>query len=56
MARNSKMKQFTQELMESNGISSEVNLQSVLKEILKNGVHALLEGELYGFASIANNN
>ncbi len=46
MAKNSKLKQLTQELMESEGISSAVDLQSVLKEMLKNGVEALLEGEL----------
>ena len=46
MAKNSKLKQLTQELMESEGINSAVDLQSVLKEMLKNGVEALLEGEL----------
>ena len=44
MAKNSKIKQLTQELMESEGISSAVDLQSVLKAMLKNGVEALLEG------------
>lgn len=46
MAKNSKIKQLTQEPMESEDINSAVDLKSVLKEMIKNGVEALLEGEL----------
>jgi len=46
MAKNNRLKKLTQELMDSEEINSAVDLQSVLKEMLKNGVEALLEGEL----------
>ena len=43
MTKSTTIKQLIQELMELEGISSAVDLQSVLKEMLKNGVEALLE-------------
>jgi len=46
MKKNSKIAELTKELMKDANITDVANLQSMLKEMLKNGVEALLEGEL----------
>lgn len=46
MKRNNKIAQMTKELMKDKNITDVADLQSVLKEMLKNGVEALLEAEL----------
>lgn len=44
--RKSEISKLTQELMKKNGISNALDLQGMLKEMLKEGVETLLEGEL----------
>jgi putative transposase len=46
MKRNNKIAQMTKELMKDKDITDVAELQSMLKEMLKNGVEALLEAEL----------
>ena len=46
MKRNNKIAQMTKELMKDKNITDVADLQSVLKEMLKNGVEALLEALL----------
>lgn len=46
MSKKTKVAQMTKELMKNKNITDVVELQSVLKEMLKNGVEALLEAEL----------
>jgi len=46
MAKNSKVSQMTKELMKAGNIKDVAGLQSVLKDMLKDGVEALLEAEL----------
>lgn len=44
--KNSEIAKLTKELMENENIEGVANLQSILKEMLKQGVETLLEGEL----------
>ena len=46
MSRNDKIANLTKELMKDKNITDVAELQSILKEMLKNGVEALLEAEL----------
>lgn len=46
MSRNDKIAKLTKELMKDKNITDVAELQSILKEMLKNGVEALLEAEL----------
>lgn len=46
MSRNDKISKLTKELMKDKNITDVAELQSILKEMLKNGVEALLEAEL----------
>jgi transposase-like protein len=46
MNRKNKIAELTKELMREGDIKDVVNLQSMLKEMLKNGVEALLEAEM----------
>lgn len=46
MAKKSKIANLTKELMKESNITDVADLQSMLKEMLKNGVEALLESEL----------
>jgi len=46
MKRNNKIAQMTKELMKDKNITDVTELQSILKEMLKNGVETLLEAEL----------
>ncbi len=46
MKKKSKVAQLTKELMQDRDIKDVAELQSVLKEMLKNGVESLLEAEL----------
>ncbi len=46
MARNSKITKITKELMKDEDIKDIANIQSMLKEMLNNGVETLLEAEL----------
>lgn len=46
MKRNNKIAQMTKELMKDKNITDVAELQSILKEMLKNGVETLLEAEL----------
>lgn len=46
MKRNNKVAQMTKEMMKDKDITDISELQSMLKEMLKNGVEALLEAEL----------
>ena len=46
MTRKTKIAELTKELMKKENIKNALDLQSVLKEMLRNGVEALLESEL----------
>ena len=46
MNRKNKIAELTKEIMREGDIKDVVNLQSMLKEMLKNGVEALLEAEM----------
>ena len=46
MSRKSKIAELTKELMKDGDIKDVANLQMMLKEMMKNGVEALLEAEL----------
>lgn len=46
MRKNTKIAELTKELMEDREITDVANLQSMLKEMLKNGVETILEAEL----------